>query len=43
MMYTEEVGFDAADLDRDIIAERLQQDVVSFPFPLRSFTPIYSV
>ena len=43
MMYTEEVGFDAADLDRDIIAERLQQDVVSFPFRFPSFTPVHSV
>lgn len=32
---TEQVGFDAAELERDIIAERLQKDVVSLLFSLR--------
>lgn len=32
----EDAGFDAADLDRDLIAERLQQDVVSL---LQAFLP----
>lgn len=29
--YTEQVGFDAAELERDIIAEQLQKDVVGLP------------
>lgn len=32
----DEAGFDAADLDRDLIAERLKEDVVCRPHLLRS-------